>query len=511
MLWQRKLDNNWINRERLRVALVNSWAADTAYPKDAPRWSRDIPSRGQCAVTALVVQDYLGGDIVFNKAYNHFWISTDFNSSIDITRDQFEPEAQIEKDKKVKRLELLNGDKARAAKTPERYKLLRTRVDKEIQKLSPMLLLFSSNATEEYILDILECFALPQNYAHHFRYQHLWLPKELKEILPFENEPLPKVLKNSTILIVYLNQSRVQHGKYQWVKAIPIRTARLISAFRTGPANDDKAIAHFYFKLIDHVEQSEIFDYELKKSMSLKYGKSYAAFIWGKEETLFKKFRLKAPFERLSEKLNDAGFDYDGEKVKDNYLSPLYVKIDGLFTKRGKIISPQYDKVARKSFYKLNEAKQYLFKFRTYAEKDELHRSFKVSLKSFKENFASPEIYSQDVKSQYNSECWELIPRFSNQNSRTYTVFKTNCINHKNKGKSLDLKLIVPVTIKRSWFLRISEILSDVGFGIGTGYLALSKLYELNKSRILPEWYYVVIPSYLIWIIAKLFVKFRRG
>lgn len=43
------------------TALRVSWAADTAY--DETDWSAENPARGQCVVSALVVQDYLGGDL----------------------------------------------------------------------------------------------------------------------------------------------------------------------------------------------------------------------------------------------------------------------------------------------------------------------------------------------------------------------------------------------------------------------------------------------------------------
>jgi hypothetical protein len=38
-----------------------SWSEKTCDPVDLPEWSAENPARGQCAVTALVVQDLLGG------------------------------------------------------------------------------------------------------------------------------------------------------------------------------------------------------------------------------------------------------------------------------------------------------------------------------------------------------------------------------------------------------------------------------------------------------------------
>lgn len=46
---------------QLRTALAASWTAQTASPLVA--WSPSNPSSGQCAVSALVLQDYCGGKI----------------------------------------------------------------------------------------------------------------------------------------------------------------------------------------------------------------------------------------------------------------------------------------------------------------------------------------------------------------------------------------------------------------------------------------------------------------
>jgi hypothetical protein len=53
----------------------SSWGADTCPPDvHNPVWDPANPARGQCGVTALVVNDLLGGD------------------EVDLTRDQFGPE-----------------------------------------------------------------------------------------------------------------------------------------------------------------------------------------------------------------------------------------------------------------------------------------------------------------------------------------------------------------------------------------------------------------------------------
>lgn len=72
----------------LSQALRASWNADTsAYP----RWSPHTPSLGQCAVTALIVQDVLGGDLerVTVAGQSHYYNRLPDGTEIDLTRDQF--------------------------------------------------------------------------------------------------------------------------------------------------------------------------------------------------------------------------------------------------------------------------------------------------------------------------------------------------------------------------------------------------------------------------------------
>lgn len=51
-----------ITVERLLVALQASWLPQTCF--DAQEWSAENPARGQCVVSSLVVQSFLGGDLL---------------------------------------------------------------------------------------------------------------------------------------------------------------------------------------------------------------------------------------------------------------------------------------------------------------------------------------------------------------------------------------------------------------------------------------------------------------
>jgi hypothetical protein len=50
-------------------AVRDSWGDDTSTPEFRSRWSQDNRARDQCGVTALVVNDLLGGDLVRGEVH----------------------------------------------------------------------------------------------------------------------------------------------------------------------------------------------------------------------------------------------------------------------------------------------------------------------------------------------------------------------------------------------------------------------------------------------------------
>lgn len=78
---------------QLKSALAASWAADTSFV--AEEWSLQNPARGQCVVTALVVQTYLGGDLLkFNAVFQgkpetHYINLLPDGTTVDLTGGQY--------------------------------------------------------------------------------------------------------------------------------------------------------------------------------------------------------------------------------------------------------------------------------------------------------------------------------------------------------------------------------------------------------------------------------------
>lgn len=114
-----------MNYQKFRKALAKSWAHDTAYYKDAPNWTPTNPSLGQCAITALLFNEFFGGTIhsgVSDSGIMHFW-NKKYGLKIDLTKQQFPQKIKFSNINRWNREELLQtGDVA------ARYEQLKKKV-----------------------------------------------------------------------------------------------------------------------------------------------------------------------------------------------------------------------------------------------------------------------------------------------------------------------------------------------------------------------------------------------
>lgn len=79
--------------ELLAETLERAWLRQTS--ADPEHWAPDNPAWGQCAVTALVVQDTLGGELLRTTVddVSHYWNRLPDGSEVDLTRQQFAADA----------------------------------------------------------------------------------------------------------------------------------------------------------------------------------------------------------------------------------------------------------------------------------------------------------------------------------------------------------------------------------------------------------------------------------
>lgn len=79
------------------LVIREAWTIETAYEGDRTKWSTQNPDAGQCAITALLVHDYFGGEIYTGMAHQgkrHFWNVVN-GHVIDLTKSQFDGEVKF--------------------------------------------------------------------------------------------------------------------------------------------------------------------------------------------------------------------------------------------------------------------------------------------------------------------------------------------------------------------------------------------------------------------------------
>ena len=112
-------------------AVRASWAADTCSGDDAARtpWTSDNPAWGHCDVTALVIHDLLGGDVLMGEVHldgeqrgYHAWNRLTSGLEVDLTREQFR-QGQV-----VTAGEVVARPEGRPVRRQAEYELFRGRV-----------------------------------------------------------------------------------------------------------------------------------------------------------------------------------------------------------------------------------------------------------------------------------------------------------------------------------------------------------------------------------------------
>lgn len=91
-----------ISLESLGAAVRAGWGADTCDPHDLRDWHPGNAARGQCGVTALVVQDLLGGELIVGEVFvgevkvgHHYWNRLPGGRDVDLTAGQFCPREAV--------------------------------------------------------------------------------------------------------------------------------------------------------------------------------------------------------------------------------------------------------------------------------------------------------------------------------------------------------------------------------------------------------------------------------
>ena len=115
--------------------LQSSWAADTAF--DASEWSEKNRARGQCVVSSLVIQDYLGGELVRytidegDLHETHYANMLDGGVILDTTASQYtQPVTMRIKPVDLKGFASVREKRLADDSTHKRYEILKARVER---------------------------------------------------------------------------------------------------------------------------------------------------------------------------------------------------------------------------------------------------------------------------------------------------------------------------------------------------------------------------------------------
>lgn len=76
--------------EELDNKLRQAYSAQTAHKNYQANWSKDNPTYGHCMITAMIVQDFFGGDIYRIKHEHHNYNVVN-GEIIDLTKEQYLP------------------------------------------------------------------------------------------------------------------------------------------------------------------------------------------------------------------------------------------------------------------------------------------------------------------------------------------------------------------------------------------------------------------------------------
>jgi hypothetical protein len=112
--------------EELNARLSVAWCRDTS--TEPNKWTNENPALGQCAVTALVVQDELGGELVraIVNGISHYWNRLESGEEVDLTRRQFRDDVRVETEAVPRSREFVLS----FPDTVTRYQLLRERLER---------------------------------------------------------------------------------------------------------------------------------------------------------------------------------------------------------------------------------------------------------------------------------------------------------------------------------------------------------------------------------------------
>lgn len=121
---------------KFELAFEQSWSRQTAYPNCQNNWTTKNKALGQCAITALIIYDLFGGRMIYDKTNFHIWNELPDKTQQDFSRKQFLRDRELTIYKYKTKEDILFDETGKRTKIDKRYKLLKKRFIKNLEKLS---------------------------------------------------------------------------------------------------------------------------------------------------------------------------------------------------------------------------------------------------------------------------------------------------------------------------------------------------------------------------------------
>lgn len=120
----------------IEKTLQQAWSRETTHPETKDGWATSNKALGQCAPTAIVINDLYGGRIALDKTNNHLWNILPDGSQQDFSRCQFKKRALFTITKYKTKEQLLGSEYGKKTRLNPRYELLKRRFQQELKKVS---------------------------------------------------------------------------------------------------------------------------------------------------------------------------------------------------------------------------------------------------------------------------------------------------------------------------------------------------------------------------------------
>lgn len=125
----------------IEQAVRGSWAADTCSPDDVERapWTPENPAWGHCDITALVLHDLFGGELMAGEVWlggeqhgYHMWNRLLDGAEVNLTAEQFRRGQRVVGARPRRR-----PGAGRLPRRGEEYHMLRRRVEQRLGRALP--------------------------------------------------------------------------------------------------------------------------------------------------------------------------------------------------------------------------------------------------------------------------------------------------------------------------------------------------------------------------------------